>query len=140
MNGIVLGVVMLVSSGVVSAAPESPGVTVARAALTVNIPDDTAPALILPRDLFNEQSRPPSRFNRSRNAQRTAANWSSKTARIVGVAIGAFGGFMAGGQIGYRVAQKRDVDDDGVSGLRGVVIGAPIGAVVGAVLGYQLTK
>jgi hypothetical protein len=47
---------------------------------------------------------------------------------------------MAGGQIGYAVAQKRDVDDDGVSGLRGVVIGAPIGAVVGAVPGYQLTK
>jgi hypothetical protein len=140
MNGIVLGVVMLISSGGASPVLQTASATVAPTALTINLPDDATPALRLPRDLLNEQSRPVSRFDWSRSAQATAAKRSSRTARIVGVAVGAFGGFMAGGQIGYAVAQKRDVDDDGVSGLRGVVIGAPIGAVVGAVLGYQLTK
>ena len=42
--------------------------------------------------------------------------------------------------IGYYTAMDPNADDDGVSGLRGVVIGAPIGAVVGAVIGFQLVK
>ena len=42
--------------------------------------------------------------------------------------------------IGFYVAQDRNADDDGVSGLKGVVIGAPLGAAVGALIGYQLTK
>jgi hypothetical protein len=46
---------------------------------------------------------------------------------------------MAGGIIGYAITQESR-DDDGVSGLRGVVIGAPIGAAAGAFIGYRLTK
>ena len=141
MNGIVLGMVMLVSAAGGSPAPDTPDATMARAAVTVTLPHDAAPALILPRDLLmDEPFRAVSRFDRSRNGQAPAATRSSKLARVIGVAVGAFGGFMAGGHIGYAIAQQRDVYDDGVSGLRGVVIGAPVGAVVGAVIGYQLAK
>jgi hypothetical protein len=65
---------------------------------------------------------------------------SSRTARIIGVAVGAVGGFYAGGMAGYALAQDKDRDDDGVSGLRGVVIGAPIGALIGGLIGYQVAK
>ena len=57
--------------------------------------------------------------------------------KIIGTAVGAFGGFYAGGMIGFYTAMDRNVDDDGVSGLRGVVIGAPIGAVVGALSDFS---
>ena len=88
---------------------------------------------------MTEQSRPAWRFESSPAAQAPAARGSSKTARIVGTAIGAVAGFWAGGAIGFYATQE-STDDDGVSGLRGVAIGAPIGAAVGALLGYQLAK
>jgi hypothetical protein len=65
---------------------------------------------------------------------------ASTAAEVLGAALGAVGGFWAGGRVGFYVAQDHDVNDDGVSGLRGVVIGAPVGAVIGAVLGYQVPK
>ena len=48
-------------------------------------------------------------------------------------------GWVVGGGIGYAVTSKSNSADD-VSGLQGVIIGAPIGAAVGAFIGYRLTK
>jgi len=137
MNGIVLGMVLLASS----AGSPAPDPTVAPAASAVVDWDATGPALKLPRVLIDEPSLPAWRLDSARTAQATtAARRSSTAAKIIGTALGAFGGFWAGGAIGFYTAQDRNADDDGVSGLRGVVIGAPIGAVVGAVLGYQVAK
>jgi hypothetical protein len=140
MNGIVLGSVMLVHFAGAHPAVETPGATIAPAPLTVGLPRDATPALELPRDLLPDEPRPAWQPELSRRAQATTVKRSSTTKRVIGVATGAFGGFMAGGMIGYAVTQRRDVYDDGVSGLKGAVIGAPIGAVVGAVIGYRLTK
>ena len=138
MNGIVLGMAMLASSAGPSPASD---VTVAPAASAVVRRDDRVPALKLPRVLVVEPSLPVWRFDSPRNAQPTAAaRGSSTAAKIIGTAVGAVGGFYAGGMIGYYTAMDPNADDDGVSGLRGVVIGAPIGAVVGAVIGFQLAR
>ena len=139
MNGIVLGMVMLASSAGGSPARDA---TVAPASALV-CGEDAGPALKLPRVLVDESSLPEWRLDSPtpKHAQATAAaRGSSTAAKIIGTAVGAFGGFYAGGMIGYYTAMDRNVDDDGVSGLRGVVIGAPIGAVVGALIGFQLAK
>lgn len=70
-------------------------------------------------------------------AQATNAKRSTRTGKVIAVVAGAFGGWMAGGAVGYMAASK---PHDDVSGLRGVVISAPIGAAVGAVIGYRLMK
>ena len=138
MNGLVLGMVMMTSCAG-PPVPETAAATIASGTPTINRTDEAHPTLKLPRKLVIEQSRPAWRLESSREAHAPAAKGSSKTARIVGTAIGGLGGFWAGGLIGYKATQK-PTDDDGVSGLRGVVIGAPIGAAVGALLGYQLAK
>ena len=138
MNPIVLGMVMLASSAGISPARDT---TVAPAASAVARWDDASQALRLPRVLVDKPPLPAWRFDPPRNAQATApAGGSSTAAKIIGAAVGAFGGFYAGGMIGYFTAMDPNVDDDGVSGLRGVVIGAPLGAVVGALIGLQLAK
>jgi hypothetical protein len=138
MNGIVLGMMMLVSSAGAVPAPDTP---VGPAASAATRWDDADPPLKLPRVLVDEPRPAAWRLDPPRSAQTTAAaNGSSTAAKIIGTAIGAFGGFYAGGMIGFYTAQDRNADDDGVSGLQGVVIGAPIGAVVGAVIGYRVAK
>jgi hypothetical protein len=122
---IALAVVMLVSSAEVSSALES---------------SHPRPTLQLPVDLVSEPSLPIWRLESPRVTQATAAKRPSTAAKIIGTALGGLGGFYAGGAIGFYVAQDRDVYDDGVSGLRGVVIGAPIGAALGALLGYKLVR
>jgi hypothetical protein len=139
MNGIVLGVAMLVHSTGVSPAPEMSRATVARAAVTFDLPDGAATLRSLSHRHLNAQPRAAWRVGSLLPAPATTAKRHTKTDRIIALAAGAFGGFMAGGMIGYAVTQKSS-DDDGVSGLRGVVIGAPIGAVVGAVIGYRLMR
>ena len=137
MNGIVFGMVMLAAS----AGSPAPDTTVPPVASAVVDWDAASPALKLPRVLVDEPSSPAWRLDAPRNAQvTTAARGSSTVAKIIGTAVGAVGGFYAGGAIGFYTAQDRNANDDGVSGLRGVVIGAPIGALVGAVLGYQVAK
>jgi hypothetical protein len=138
MNGILLGMVIMVSSPAPSV-QETAAATIASGNSTFHRAGEARATLKLPRGLAIEPSRSMWRFEASREAQAPAAKGSSKTARIVGTALGALGGLWAGGMIGYRVTQER-TDDDGVSGLRGVVIGVPIGAAVGALLGYQLAK
>ena len=55
--------------------------------------------------------------------------------KILGGALGAFGGFFAGGYIGAMIDGDCGGCDD--PGLKGAVIGAPIGAVVGGILGAK---
>jgi hypothetical protein len=140
MDGILLSVVLFASCVGPSQDVDANCATTEPAALAVNLANDEVPALRLPSVLPAEAARPTWQRMAARTAQARPANRSSKAARVLGIALGGFGGFMAGGAIGYSVASKPDTDDDGVSGLRGVVIGAPIGAVVGAVIGYGLTK
>jgi hypothetical protein len=102
---------------------------------------EAGPALKLPHVLVDEPSLPAWRLESPPSAQAPAGAAGSSTAvKIIGTALGALGGFYAGGAIGFYTAQDHDVNDDGVSGLRGVVIGAPIGAVVGAIIGYHVAK
>jgi len=96
--------------------------------------------LKLPSDLLDNQPPPLWRAERARKARTTSARQSSTAAKVIGLAIGGLGGFYAGGMIGFHLAQDKNADDDGVSGLRGVVIGAPVGAAVGALIGYQIAK
>jgi hypothetical protein len=55
---------------------------------------------------------------------------------VLGAAIGAVGGFFAGGFLGAKIEGDRCACDD--PGFKGFLIGAPIGAVTGAVLGAKL--
>ena len=55
--------------------------------------------------------------------------------KILGGALGALGGFFAGGYIGAKIEGDCGGCDD--PGLKGAVIGAPIGAVVGGILGAK---
>jgi hypothetical protein len=137
MSGIVLGVTMLVFSTGVSPAVETSRATVVPAAFTFHVPDDAATSRNLLHRLLNEPSRPVWRRGSLQPAQATTAKRFTKADRIIAVVAGTCVGWMAGGAIGYAATSK---PDDDVSGLRGVVIGAPIGAVVGAVVGYRLTK
>lgn len=105
------------------------------AAFTLELPDDPPPPRTRP---FKETVSPAWRESLP-PAQSTPAKRFTKTQRIVIIAAGAAGGFYAGAAIGYAATSKSN-DADDVSGLRGVVIGAPIGAAVGALIGWQLTK
>jgi hypothetical protein len=68
------------------------------------------------------------------SAQPTAPVRSrSLTRKVVGAAIGATGGFFAGGYLGAAIEGDRCNCDD--PGLKGALIGAPIGAVTGGILG-----
>jgi hypothetical protein len=134
MTGLVLGVLVLGNG--LAAAPAGPAVPAAAHAIAR---EDGRSRLQLPKDLLIEDERNAVRSSWSQSAPPSSPSRSSRTARIVGVTIGAIGGFYAGGMLGYAIAQD-DQDDDGVSGLPGVVIGAPIGAILGAWAGYQLTK
>ena len=57
----------------------------------------------------------------------------SVTRKVLGAAIGATGGFFAGGYLGASIEGNRCNCDD--PGLKGALIGAPVGAAVGGVLG-----
>lgn len=141
MNTIALGLAMLVSSSALSPALEAPRDP--PASFTFNLPDAPATRLNSPYRLLNEQPRPlwqgASRHGSLRAAQATPAKRFSRTERIIAIAGGACGGWLAGGAIGWAATSTSDPDDD-VSGLRGVMIGAPIGAGIGAFVGYWLTK
>jgi hypothetical protein len=139
MNGIVFGVALLVSSAGVSPAPapEPFRAGVAPAAIPFGVAVRAAASRTLPDRVLNERSGPRWRRGSLQAAQAPPAKRCSTVARILAVAASGFGGWVTGGVIGY-VATARP--DDDVSGLRGVVIGAPIGAAVGAIIGYRLTK
>jgi hypothetical protein len=52
--------------------------------------------------------------------------------KILGGAVGAVGGFFAGGYLGAMIEGDCNCDDPG---LKGALIGAPIGAAAGGILG-----
>jgi hypothetical protein len=139
MTGMVLGVMLLASTTSVSPAVETSRATVAPVVFTFHLPDGVAASRNRPRLLVNEQSRPAWRRESPQSAQATTRKHFTRTEKIIAIAAGVAGGWMAGGMIGARIADK-GIDDDGVSALRGVLIGAPIGAALGAYIGHRLTK
>ncbi|MGE5837988.1 MAG: hypothetical protein ACM4AI_26175 [Acidobacteriota bacterium] len=62
----------------------------------------------------------------------------SITRKIIGAAVGAFGGFFLGGYAGAAIEGDRCGCDD--PGLQGFLIGAPIGAVAGGIFGAWIVK
>jgi hypothetical protein len=69
-----------------------------------------------------------------RPAQQPAGRERRGPGRIVaGAAVGALGGFFAGGYLGAWIDGDCGGCDD--PGLKGALIGAPVGAVVGGILG-----
>jgi hypothetical protein len=123
MNGILVGLAMLVSSTAGSPPIETPRAVVAPAVFTFDLP-----ASAVTRDA-----------QRVRPAQPSKAKRFSTTDKIIAVAAGVSVGWVVGGGIGFKLTSTSNPDDD-ISGLRGVIIGAPIGAAVGAILGYRLTR
>jgi hypothetical protein len=75
------------------------------------------------------------RAARAQSAQTAPGARSSRGATriVLGVIVGATGGFFAGGYLGAAIEGDRCHCDD--PGLKGALIGAPIGAVVGGILG-----
>jgi hypothetical protein len=136
MNGILVGVAMLVSATGASPGLEPPPAAVAQAMFGGELL--ASASRDLPGGLPRDSSGPRRERGLVRSAQATSAK-RSKVERIIAVAAGASIGWIAGGGIGYAVTPKRGPDDD-TSGLKGVLIGAPIGGVVGALIGYRLTK
>ena len=138
MTGLVLGVAMLVAGG--SPGPRQSSAAMMPGAFTFNLSDGFAGPSKLSRDLLDEQSRrvwpraslPP--------AQTAPPKRFTKTDKVIAIAAGAVGGFLAGGYIGGFITENRDNPDDDTSVLKGIMIGAPIGAVIGAVIGHKLTK
>ena len=87
-------------------------------------------------------------FKRGAQVDRTTNQASSRTGfqnngrsiarKIVGAAVGAFGGFFLGGYAGAAIEGDRCNCDD--PGLQGFLIGAPIGAVAGGIFGAWIVK
>ena len=128
-NGMVLGMAMLVSSTGAGSSLQPSRAAAAPSIFTFDLPDGA----VRPREGFH-------RPRASATQQPTTTKRHSKTERIIAVVAGVSLGFVLGGTIGGYVTGNRDNPDDDTSLLRGVVIGAPIGAVAGGLLGYHLTK
>jgi len=60
--------------------------------------------------------------------------------RVLWTAIGAAGGFFAGGYLGGWIENTVDPCGCDDPGLKGALIGIPIGAVAGGVAGWGLSK
>jgi hypothetical protein len=136
MNGILIGVAMLLSTTGASPAQELPRAAGVPAIFSYELPESASRDL--PGGLLRESFGARSERRLLRSAQATSPK-RSRVDRIIAIAAGASIGWVVGGGIGYYVTPKRGPDDD-TSGLKGVIIGAPIGGVVGALIGYRLTK
>jgi hypothetical protein len=138
MNAMVLGIAILASSTAVSPTLEPSRDTVVRTVITFDLPDRALPSHNSRHALLNNR---PRLFSERVSLQPPQApKRFSKTDRIIAIVAGVCGGWLAGGAIGYVATSNWDNPDDDVSGLRGVVIGAPIGAAIGAYIGYRLTR
>jgi hypothetical protein len=76
--------------------------------------------------------------NQGSTSTRDKTHRRSIARKIVGAAIGAFGGFFLGGYAGAAIEGDRCNCDD--PGLQGFLIGAPIGAVAGGIFGAWIVK
>ena len=140
MTGVVLGTAMLVASSGISPVVGRSGDQTIRIAITYDLPDATAPSHVAPQRWQTDRSRAEGRPTPLAAGQVTTPPRHTKMDRVIAVTAGVCLGWVLGGGIGYYATADRNRDDDGVSGLKGMVIGAPIGAAAGAILGYQLTK
>lgn len=128
MHGIVIGVALMISTTGVSPVPETSRPTLAPAAFNFDLP---APDRFLEKPSWRRGSPAPPQVKTTKRV--------STTDRIIAVAAGVAVGWVVGGAIGYKLTQS-STWDDGTSGLKGVIIGAPIGAATGAILGWRLTQ
>jgi hypothetical protein len=111
---------------------------------------------IFTSDLFSDSRRPErlkldfrpapgsfSKFTRDRSVDQAPSRAAFQTRKrstarkIVGAAVGAFGGFFLGGYAGAAIEGDRCNCDD--PGLQGFLIGAPIGAVAGGIFGTWIS-
>ena len=136
MNGMLLGVAMLVSATGAAPALEPGCAAVVPAIFSFELPESASRDL--PAGLLRESSRPRRERGLVRLAQATSAK-RSRVDRIIAVSAGVSIGWVVGGGIGAAVTPKQGPHDD-TSALKGIMIGAPIGAAVGALIGYRLTK
>ena len=136
MIGFVLEMALLVSSSGASATGGDRACQSHPRFFNFALPDDASTSR-LPRQLADERFRVWQRTSLPRR-QTTPAKRFSTTDRVIAVAAGVAVGWVVDGAIGYKLTQRSNSADD-VSGLRGVIIGAPIGAAAGAILGWKLT-
>ncbi|HVL66547.1 MAG TPA: hypothetical protein VM364_04710 [Vicinamibacterales bacterium] len=115
-----------------STAGATPVVDTATATTTFTLREAAARASL--SDVADRASAPAPRVPPRQQGARVSR--FSKTERIIAVAAGASLGWFIGAAIGWKATET----NDDVTGLRGVVIGAPVGAAVGAFIGYKLTK
>ena len=80
---------------------------------------------------FSEVARNTSAGQPSKAAFQTRKHSTAR--KIIGAAVGAFGGFFLGGYAGAAIEGDRCNCDD--PGLQGFLIGAPVGAVAGGIFG-----
>jgi hypothetical protein len=138
MNGIVLAVAVLALSSGAEPTVGPPHHALGPLTISFDLPD----AIALPpvQRHFGEQVRQVWQQRPLRAVQASTPQRSSRTARVIGIVGGAALGWIVGAGIGFYATSDWDKDDDGTSGLRGMMIGAPIGATVGAILGWRLTR
>ena len=136
MNGVVLGIAMLISSAGTAPVPDAIGARVAPAQATLILPaaPTAAPSPASPI----ARARPLVRAAAAPIPKKASARLSL-TDRIIAVAAGVAVGWVVGGGIGGKITDTSNPHDD-TSALKGIIIGAPIGAVTGAILGWRLTK
>jgi hypothetical protein len=98
---------------------------------------ESAPALegvLLPR-WFADRDVAPGVNRRGGQTVRNERSERSLVRKLLGAAVGAAGGFFAGGFLGAAIEGDRCHCDD--PGLKGFLIGAPVGATVGGILGER---
>jgi len=87
---------------------------------------------------FSKRAVTPDRTTKQLSRAGSQNHGRSIARKIVGAALGAFGGFFLGGYTGAAIEGDRCNCDD--PGLQGFLIGAPIGAVAGGIFGAWIVK
>jgi hypothetical protein len=78
--------------------------------------------------------------SRSSGVPRQRASSSHTGRRVAWTAIGAAGGFFAGGYVGSTIDRRiHDCNCDD-PGFKGLLIGAPIGAIAGGIAGFVASR
>ena len=138
MDGIVLGLALLVLPKLTLPAPEAPRSVTAPSRFGQYFVSDAMAAL---RPLPDPATNAGTVWRRELSPPRQSAPAKrfSKTERVIAVAAGVSLGWVVGGTIGGKLTESSNRDDD-TSPLKGIMIGAPIGAVAGGMIGYRLRR